>query len=75
MELSGVGQGLARKLSDAGFNSIKSIASADPNNILNLQLNLKHSRQIVSSAKLLLLEKVETLKEQADGLNTIKLSE
>ena len=74
MELSGVGQGLARKLVEAGFNSIKSIARADPQQVRKLRcVGLKQARQIISSAKLLLQEKTEGLREQADELISLEL--
>ena len=74
MELSGVGQGLARKLVEAGFNSIKSIARADPQQVRKLKwVGLKQARQIVSSAKLLLQEKAEALREEADELISLEL--
>ncbi|XP_015122481.1 helicase POLQ-like isoform X2 [Diachasma alloeum] len=66
MELPAVKIGRARQLYDAGFKTLQSIASATPN---DLQKNLKYvSRktveQIIVTANLILMEKVENLKDE-----------
>ena len=74
MELSGVGQGLARKLLEVGFSSIKCIARADPQDIRKLEwVGLKQAKQLIASAKLLLQEKAEALREEAEELISLDI--
>ncbi|KAI6656818.1 Helicase POLQ-like isoform X1 [Oopsacas minuta] len=70
MELSGVGQARARQLIQAGYNSVKHIARSEPLELVHklTQLNIKQANQIVASAKLLLQEKAEALREEADEI-------
>ncbi|KAI6661287.1 Helicase POLQ-like [Oopsacas minuta] len=70
MELSGVGQGRARQLIQAGYISVKEIARTEPLELVNKlkQLNIKQAKQIIASVKLVLQEKAEALREEADEL-------
>ncbi|XP_063972884.1 helicase POLQ-like [Diachasmimorpha longicaudata] len=66
MELPAVKIGRAKQLYDAGFKTLQSIASANPH---DLQKNLKYvSRktveQMIMTANLILMEKVENLKDE-----------
>ena len=73
MELSGVGQGRARQLLEAGFAGVKEIARADPMLLVEglKQVSFKQARQIIASAKLILQEKAEALREEAEELTSL----
>ena len=73
MELSGVGQARARQLVEAGFVGVKEIARADPHRLVQelQQVSRKQARQIVASAKLILQEKAEALREEAEELASL----
>ena len=73
MQLSGVGQGRARQLLEAGFVCVKEIARADPTQLVQRlqQVNKRQARQIIASAKLILQEKAEALREEAEELTSL----
>ncbi|XP_014219348.1 helicase POLQ-like [Copidosoma floridanum] len=66
MELPYVKQGRAKQLYKAGYKTLQSIAKSKPDELLNKMEHLprKVASQIISAAKLLLLEKVENLKDE-----------
>ncbi|KAI6655278.1 Helicase POLQ-like, partial [Oopsacas minuta] len=66
MELSGVGQGRARQLIQAGYISVKEIARTEPLELVNklIQLNNKQAKQIVTSAKLVFKKKLRLLERR-----------
>ncbi|XP_078455497.1 helicase POLQ-like isoform X2 [Lampetra planeri] len=70
MEVAGVKEARARQLYKAGFKSLAMLANADPKDLVQQIEFLPHrqAKQIVFSAKLLLTEKAEALREEADEL-------
>ncbi|XP_049765086.1 helicase POLQ-like isoform X1 [Schistocerca cancellata] len=75
MELPAVKRGRAKQLYNAGFKTITDVANADPKQLVRMvdHLPTRVAKQIVSAAKMLLIQKAETLREEAesvlDGLN------
>lgn len=70
MEIPGVKYGRAHQLLNAGFKSISHVANTNANQLIN---NIDHLTKnqalgIISCAQLLLMEKIESLREQADDL-------
>ncbi|CAO2639190.1 Helicase POLQ-like, partial [Lemmus lemmus] len=70
MEVSGVLEGRAKQLYSAGYKSIMHLANANPDVLVRTieHLSRRQAKQIVSSAKMLLHEKAETLQEEAEEL-------
>ncbi|KAI4458912.1 putative dna polymerase theta [Holotrichia oblita] len=70
MDLPSVKQTRARQLYDAGYKSLLLIAKANPNDLIDLIDFMTHrgANQLIAAAKLLLLEKVENLKEEAEDI-------
>ncbi|XP_026855222.2 helicase POLQ-like isoform X1 [Electrophorus electricus] len=70
MEVAGVMEFRAKQLYNAGYKTLAHLANADPNVLVNSMENLykKQANQIVSSAKMLLQEKAETLQQEVDDL-------
>ncbi|XP_063926128.1 helicase POLQ-like isoform X2 [Zophobas morio] len=70
MELPAVKQSRARQLFNAGYKSIRSIAAASVESLVE---NIEHmprrvAKQMIAAAKMLLLEKVENLREEAEDV-------
>ncbi|XP_043192767.1 helicase POLQ-like [Amphibalanus amphitrite] len=70
LELPAVKQGRARALYAAGYRTLADVANADPEALVRTldHLPRRVARQIVDSAKMLLLEKAEALQEEAEFL-------
>ncbi|XP_052591466.1 helicase POLQ-like isoform X2 [Peromyscus californicus insignis] len=70
MEVTGVLEGRAKQLYSAGYKSVVHLANADPEVLVRTidHLSRRQAKQIVSSAKMLLHEKVEALQEEAEEL-------
>ncbi|XP_012280090.1 helicase POLQ-like [Orussus abietinus] len=68
MELPSVKVGRARQLYNAGYKTLKSIAQADGKELYTKieHLPKKTAAQIIAAANLLLLEKVESLRDEAE---------
>ncbi|KRT82826.1 hypothetical protein AMK59_4781 [Oryctes borbonicus] len=70
MDLPSVKQTRARQLYNAGYKSLVLIARADPNDLMDSieYLTRQGANQLIAAAKLLLLERVENLKEEAEDV-------
>ncbi|XP_029799776.1 helicase POLQ-like isoform X4 [Suricata suricatta] len=70
MEVTGVLEGRAKQLYNAGYKSLTHLANADPEVLIRTidHLSRRQAKQIVSSAKMLLHERAEALQEEADEL-------
>lgn len=70
MELPNVKISRAKQLYNAGYKTLHLIAKTTPKCLMRdiEHLNRKIASQLISTAKLLLLEKVETLKEEAEDV-------
>ncbi|XP_069341656.1 helicase POLQ-like isoform X1 [Eulemur rufifrons] len=70
MEVTGVLEGRARQLYNAGYRSLTHLANADPEVLIGTidHLSRRQAKQIVSSAKMLLQEKAEALQEEMEDL-------
>ncbi|XP_056302193.1 helicase POLQ-like isoform X2 [Danio aesculapii] len=70
MEVSGVLEHRAKQLYSAGYKTLAHLANADPRTLVKTIENLfkKQAYQIVASAKMLLTEKAEALREEVDDL-------
>lgn len=70
MELPAVKQSRAKQLYLAGFKNLQSIARADPNELVQKIefMSRMLANQLIAAAKLLLLEKVENLREEAEDV-------
>ncbi|XP_022455046.1 helicase POLQ-like isoform X3 [Delphinapterus leucas] len=70
MEVTGVLEGRARQLYNAGYKSLMHLANANPEVLIKTidHLSRRQAKQIVSSAKLLLHEKAEALQEEVEEL-------
>ncbi|XP_036891491.1 helicase POLQ-like isoform X1 [Sturnira hondurensis] len=70
MEVTGVLEGRAKQLYNAGYKSLTHLANADPEVLIRTidHLSRRQAKQIVSSAKMLLHEKAEALQEEAEDL-------
>lgn len=70
MELPAVKQNRARQLFNAGYKTLQSVAKADVNDLIQKIefMSRKVANQLVSAAKMLLLEKVENLREEAEDV-------
>ncbi|XP_062573384.1 helicase POLQ-like [Saccostrea cucullata] len=73
MEIPGVKLGRAKQLYNAGFQSVASVAAADPEILVKSiqQIPRKAAKQIVASAKVLLNEKAEVLLQEVEELMTV----
>ncbi|KAL3278268.1 hypothetical protein HHI36_013603 [Cryptolaemus montrouzieri] len=75
MELPAVKQSRAKQLYNAGYKTLHSVAKANVNDLIRdiEYLSRQVAVQLISAAKMLLLEKVENLREEAeDVLNGIE---
>ncbi|KAL0965703.1 hypothetical protein UPYG_G00284640 [Umbra pygmaea] len=72
MEVTGVMEGRAKQLYNAGYKTLSHLANADPNVLVKSVENLfkKQANQIVASAKMLLTEKADALQEEVDDMLT-----
>lgn len=72
MEVPGVKRARARQLFKAGYKSLGDLAWADVNSLVSQieHLSRRQAQQIVSAAKMLLQEKADALKEEAEDLIT-----
>ncbi|XP_066137197.1 helicase POLQ-like isoform X2 [Saccopteryx bilineata] len=70
MEVTGVLEGRAKQLYNAGYKSLVHLANADPEVLIRTieHLSRRQAKQIVASAKMLLHEKAEALQEEAEEL-------
>ncbi|XP_057628255.1 helicase POLQ-like isoform X1 [Chionomys nivalis] len=70
MEVTGVLEGRAKQLYSAGYKTIMHLANANPDVLVRTieHLSRRQAKQIVSSAKMLLHEKAQTLQEEAEEL-------
>jgi len=68
LDIAGVKAGRAKQLYEAGYKDVPSISSADPGTLVKNIEHLSHKAALlmVQSAKLFLLERAETLREEAD---------
>ncbi|XP_012579737.1 PREDICTED: helicase POLQ-like isoform X2 [Condylura cristata] len=70
MEVTGVLEGRAKQLYNAGYKSLMHLANANPEVLIRTidHLSRRQANQIVSSAKMLLHEKAEALQEEVEEL-------
>ncbi|GFY42173.1 helicase POLQ-like [Trichonephila inaurata madagascariensis] len=70
MELPAVKRGRAKQLYVAGYKTLPDIAKAHPRDMVEkiVHLPYKTANQIISAAKMILMEKAETLREEAELL-------
>ncbi|XP_073897967.1 helicase POLQ-like isoform X9 [Castor canadensis] len=70
MEVTGVLEGRAKQLYNAGYKSLVHLANANPEVLIRTidHLSRRQAKQIVSSAKMLLHEKAEALQEEVEEL-------
>ncbi|GIX95936.1 helicase POLQ-like [Caerostris darwini] len=70
MELPAVKRGRAKQLYIAGYKTLPDIAKANPRDLVQqiVHLQYKTANQIVSAAKMILMEKAEALHEEAELL-------
>ncbi|XP_044758071.1 helicase POLQ-like [Coccinella septempunctata] len=70
MELPAVKQSRAKQLFNAGYKTLHSIAKANVEDLIRdiEYLNRRVAVQLISAAKMLLLEKVENLREEAEDV-------
>ncbi|NXT74547.1 HELQ Helicase, partial [Zapornia atra] len=70
MEVPGVLEARAKQLYSAGYRTLAHLANANPGELVRMIERLSHrqAKQIVSSAKMLLSEKVEALQEEVEEL-------
>uniref|UniRef100_UPI0035901671 helicase POLQ-like isoform X1 n=3 Tax=Myxine glutinosa TaxID=7769 RepID=UPI0035901671 len=70
MEVAGVKEARAKQLRTAGYKTLALLANANISDLVRAleYLSQKQARQIVASAKMLLTEKVEALRDEANEL-------
>ncbi|XP_036620820.1 helicase POLQ-like [Trichosurus vulpecula] len=70
MEVAGVLESRAKQLYDADYKTVAHLANADPEVLIRTinHLSRRQANKIVSSAKMLLSEKAEALKEEVEEL-------
>ncbi|XP_042524317.1 helicase POLQ-like isoform X2 [Dipodomys spectabilis] len=70
MEVTGVLEGRAKQLYNAGYKTLMHLANANPEVLIKTidHLSRRQAKQIVSSAKMLLHEKAEALQEEVEEL-------
>ncbi|KDR16820.1 helicase POLQ-like isoform X2 [Zootermopsis nevadensis] len=70
MDLPAVKRGRARQLYKAGYKTLRDVANADPKQMVHSidHLPKKTANQIVAAAKLLLKQKAESLREEAEDV-------
>ncbi|KAF6371806.1 helicase, POLQ like [Rhinolophus ferrumequinum] len=70
MEVTGVLEGRAKQLYNAGYKSLTHLANANPEVLIKTidHLSRRQAKQIVSSAKMLLHEKADALQEEVEEL-------
>ncbi|XP_012875682.1 PREDICTED: helicase POLQ-like isoform X1 [Dipodomys ordii] len=70
MEVTGILEGRAKQLYNAGYKTLMHLANANPEVLIKTidHLSRRQAKQIVSSAKMLLHEKAEALQEEVEEL-------
>ncbi|XP_019408286.1 PREDICTED: helicase POLQ-like isoform X1 [Crocodylus porosus] len=69
MEVAGVLEARAKQLYNAGYKTLAHLANANPEILVKIEhVSRRQARQIISSAKMLLSEKVEALQEEVEEL-------
>ncbi|XP_071042916.1 helicase POLQ-like [Parasteatoda tepidariorum] len=70
MELPAVKRGRAKQLYVAGFKTLADVARAHPRDLVDklMHMNYKTANQIISAAKMIIMEKAEALQEEAENL-------
>ncbi|NXY64556.1 HELQ Helicase, partial [Callaeas wilsoni] len=70
MEVAGVLEARAKQLYNAGYKTLSHLANANPETLVRVieHLSRRQAKQIVSSAKMLLSEKAEALREEVEEL-------
>ncbi|XP_050499285.1 helicase POLQ-like [Diabrotica virgifera virgifera] len=70
MDLPAVKQSRAKQLYNAGFKTLQSIAKANVNDLVqNIEfMSTRVANQLIAASKMLLLEKVENLREEAEDV-------
>lgn len=73
MEVPGVKQARARQFVKAGYKTLSSLAWADPASLVEQieHLPRRQANQIVSAAKMLVEEKADALREEAEEMTTV----
>nr|XP_045595489.1 helicase POLQ-like [Procambarus clarkii] len=68
LDLPAVKQGRARMLYNAGYHTLQDVANSEPHDLVNSVEHLPHriAVQIINSAKMLLIERAETLQGEAE---------
>ncbi|XP_069161547.1 helicase POLQ-like [Procambarus clarkii] len=68
LDLPAVKQGRARMLYNAGYHTLQDVANSEPRDLVNSVEHLPHriAVQIINSAKMLLIERAETLQGEAE---------
>ncbi|ELU18559.1 hypothetical protein CAPTEDRAFT_161173 [Capitella teleta] len=76
VEIPGVKIARAKQLFQGGFKTLQQIASTEPHALVNCVEHLSHkaAKQIIISAQVLLTERAEALREEAEGME-ISLAE
>ncbi|KAJ8958309.1 hypothetical protein NQ318_017455 [Aromia moschata] len=69
MELPAVKQSRAKQLYNAGYKTLQSIAKANASDLENIEfMSRRVANQLIAAAKMLLLERVENLREEAEDV-------
>ncbi|XP_017776106.1 PREDICTED: helicase POLQ-like [Nicrophorus vespilloides] len=70
MTLPSVKQNRARQLFQAGYKTLQSVAKAKPEDLMNAieYMSRKLANQLIAAAKMILLERVENLREEAEDV-------
>ncbi|KAF0988947.1 hypothetical protein HZS_1631, partial [Henneguya salminicola] len=70
LEISGVKQARAKQLYKAGYKTVSEVASAESENLITTipHLSRRQAASIISSARLLIREQVEKLREEAEQI-------
>jgi POLQ-like helicase len=70
MELPSVGKGRARMLFKAGFRTLTDVAKTNPEELVSRVEHLpkRSALQMIAAAKVLVYEKADALREEADSL-------
>ncbi|XP_043915230.1 helicase POLQ-like [Protopterus annectens] len=73
MEISGVLEGRAKQLYSAGYKTVVHVANADPEVLIKNvdHLSRRQARQIITSAKMLLTERIEALQDEVEELQKL----
>lgn len=70
MKLPSVKQNRAKQLFNAGYKTLQSVARAEPEKLMQEMdfMSRKLANQLIAAAKMILLEKVENLREEAEDV-------